>query len=99
MGNTYSRIPVGCFFVWSFVVLFLSCVYVCDVFLLRRSAMDRRIQVRIYKEYLFTIFCLKVPCASNGFDSRVSSNQNDETPSRNSLMYMSKANLPIAVNL
>jgi len=29
---------------------------------------------------------------------RVSSNQNDETRSRNSLMYMSKANLTIAVN-
>jgi len=27
---------------------------------------------------------------------RVSSNQNDETRSRNSLMYMSKASLPIA---
>jgi len=29
---------------------------------------------------------------------RVSYNQNDETLSRNSLRYLSKANLPIAVN-
>jgi len=29
---------------------------------------------------------------------RVSSNQNDETLSRNSLRYLSKANLPIAVH-
>ena len=30
--------------------------------------------------------------------NRVSSNQNDETITRNSFMYMSKANLTIAVN-
>jgi len=37
------------------------------------------------------------PCAQV-IRHRVSYNQNDENFSRNSLMYMSKANLPIAVD-
>ena len=40
----------------------------------------------------------KVPCAPKRFDSRFSYNQNEETFSRSSLRYLSKASLPIAVN-
>jgi len=40
---------------------------------------------------------LKVPCAPKWFDSRVSNNQNDETLSQNSLRYLSKVKLPIAL--
>jgi len=41
---------------------------------------------------------LKVPCAPKWFDFEFFLIQTDETLSRNSLMYMSKANLPIAVH-
>ena len=38
------------------------------------------------------------PCAPKWFDSRVSYPQNDETLSRISPKYLSKANLPSAIN-
>ena len=36
--------------------------------------------------------------SGTGFDSRVFNNQNDETLSQNSLRYLRKVNLPIALS-
>jgi len=49
------------------------------------------------KNRLVTVFITGALCAYV-IRPRVSYNQNDETISRNSLRYLSKANLPIAVN-
>jgi len=43
-------------------------------------------------------FNLKCALCAEVLRRRVSYNQNDETLSRNSLRYLSKANLPIAVH-
>jgi len=44
-----------------------------------------------------SIYTLKVALSAQVIRPRVSYNQNDETLRRNSLMYMSKAHLPIAL--
>ena len=49
-------------------------------------------------EYNFYYYCIKGALCAQVIRLRVFYNQNDETLSRNSLIYMSKASLTIAVN-